>query len=78
MNADHTIWPAAYLPREAELSSLQALLPAEESRLLFLHGLSGIGKSTLLRAFARASAPAYPSVHLIDAAQMKPTEAACG
>src|SRR6187455_1376152 len=42
--------------REAELALFQATLSAGQSSVFYVHGLGGVGKSALLRAYAGVAA----------------------
>lgn len=57
-----------FVGRETELVAIANLInPATPSRILFVHGPGGIGKSALLRAAARAADEADFSVETFDA-----------
>jgi AAA ATPase domain len=60
--------------REAELSALMAMLEASEPLVIHLHGLSGIGKSALVDAFAAAARARGATVVQLDGKLIEPTE----
>ncbi|MGW0551799.1 AAA family ATPase [Streptomyces altiplanensis] len=65
----------AFVGREAETALFRAMLRGEPdvAPVLFLHGPGGIGKSTLLRRFAREAAAAVRTVVEVDARTTDPT-----
>lgn len=61
--------------RTSELARLLALVaPSAPERVLFLHGIGGSGKSTLIDAFASAAREREAAVHRIDCRRVEPTE----
>lgn len=60
--------------RASELAVLSRQLDEGGAPLLFLHGLSGIGKSALLRDYAVLAAGRGYHLALLDAAAMEPSE----
>ena len=61
--------------RSAELARLLSLIePSASESVLFLHGIGGSGKSTLVDAFASAAIAHGASVHRIDCRRVEPTE----
>ncbi|MEU5098582.1 ATP-binding protein [Streptomyces sp. NPDC020996] len=65
----------AFVGRETETALFRAMLAGEPdvAPVLFLHGPGGIGKSTLLRRFAREAAEAGRAVVEVDARTTDPT-----
>lgn len=62
-----------FVGRESELAAAAELLdPRSPSRILFVHGPGGIGKSALLRAVARRAEEAGFRVSRIDARTLRP------
>jgi hypothetical protein len=59
--------------REQELELLLSSLRASERSIWYVHGIAGIGKSTLLRAFASAAERNGCSVLLLDGRSTEPT-----
>jgi hypothetical protein len=58
---------ASFVGRHAERELFEKMLDADEScRVLFVHGPAGVGKSSLLEAFARLAAAAKRPVTRID------------
>ncbi|MDN3517596.1 winged helix-turn-helix domain-containing protein [Aquisalimonas lutea] len=64
---------AAMLGRETELGQLRTLLERQGPRIAHVHGLPGIGKSTLLRGFLSAAAAQGARVILLDCRGIEPT-----
>src|SRR6478752_3702535 len=60
--------------RERELASLRRVLDANGPRVAFVYGVAGIGKSTLLNAFASGARGLGAQVWRIDCAAIDPTE----
>src|SRR3954469_9093215 len=60
--------------RERELASLHRVLDGNGPRVAFVYGVAGIGKSTLLNAFARGVRGSGTEVWRIDCAAIDPTE----
>jgi hypothetical protein len=60
--------------RETELATLTQLLEQAGPRIAHLHGAPGIGKTSLLRAFAAQATQEYASVHVLDCRAIEPTE----
>jgi hypothetical protein len=65
---------AQLIGREAELGELQAALAVGTPVVLHVHGLSGIGKSALLAAFAEWSRSRAGTVVEIECGAIEPTE----
>lgn len=63
-----------FVGRHAESARLRSLLDGGTSQVLFVHGVSGSGKSALLRHFAGHVAPSASSVLVLDGQQIEPTE----
>lgn len=61
--------------RDPELASLQRTLGEARPRIVFVHGLPGIGKSALLEAFAEWCTSVGETVWRVDCATIDPTEA---
>jgi len=61
--------------RDAELELLLSSLNDAEPWVWFIHGIAGIGKSTLLRALAGSAGKRRMSVHWLDASSIEPTPA---
>jgi hypothetical protein len=59
--------------REKELVALRRLLDADGPRVVHVHGIPGIGKSTLLRAFAREARAAGAVMLELDCREVEPT-----
>jgi predicted protein tyrosine phosphatase len=61
--------------REAELRTLAQLLSTDpRARIVYLHGIAGVGKSTLLAAFAAKARQAGAAVVALDCRVIEPTE----
>ena len=67
-----------FVGRANELSALDALLFGERARVLCVQGMGGIGKTELLRAFARLAREREWEVARIDARDVLPTAEAVG
>jgi hypothetical protein len=72
--ADVVVEPLA-VGRERELSALARVLDEDGPRVCFVYGLAGIGKSTLLGAFAARCHAAGVAVWQVDCGSIDPTEA---
>lgn len=59
--------------RQGELVALRGLLGAAGPRVAHVHGIPGIGKSTLLKAFAAEARSGGAKVHLLDCREVEPT-----
>lgn len=59
--------------REGELAALREMLDADGPRVAHIHGIPGIGKSTLLRAFAREARAGGAAVLQLDCREVEPT-----
>lgn len=59
--------------REAELAALRQVLEPSGLRIVHIHGLPGIGKSTLLQAFAAEASECGAAVLLLDCREIEPT-----
>ena len=57
------------ITRKAELELLEPLLASGSTQVLYIHGISGIGKTTLLQQLGQIA----PILHL-DCAQIEPTD----
>ncbi|WP_188192185.1 AAA family ATPase [Nonomuraea sp. SYSU D8015] len=66
----------AFVGREEELSLFGAALHGGRCSVLYVHGPGGIGKSALLRRFAREAALAGRSVARVDGRTLEPSPAA--
>ena len=62
--------------RDRERQEVGRLLDADGPGVCFVHGLAGIGKSTLLSAFRADAAAAGVATWYVDCATLDPTEAA--
>jgi hypothetical protein len=60
---------------ETELARFRRLLTNALPRVLFMHGLAGAGKSTLIHQFAMAEASSDAEVVVLDCRDIEPTEA---
>ena len=66
---------AATLPgRDAERAALQDLVQAERPLVVLVHGIAGVGKSALLRAFAADARQRGARVVALDGRTVEPTE----
>jgi len=61
--------------REEELQLLLHTLDRDEPLVVYVHGIAGIGKSTLLNAFARRARAEGATVVRLDCRGVEPTEA---
>ncbi|HEY5801295.1 MAG TPA: winged helix-turn-helix domain-containing protein [Burkholderiaceae bacterium] len=61
--------------RQNELALMLRLLQPDAAPVLFLHGVGGVGKSTLLEQFARKADLAGYAVIRLDCADLEPTAA---
>lgn len=59
---------------ETELARFRRLLTDTLPKVLFMHGLAGAGKSTLIQQFAMAEAESDAEVVLLDCREIEPTE----
>jgi len=66
---------ATFIARERELALFASALaePAAPFTVLYVHGPGGVGKTTLLREFARVAAEARHTVVHIDARNIQPS-----
>src|SRR5436190_21668516 len=62
------------LIRSSELSKMLALIRDDGPRLMYVHGIAGIGKSTLLNSFATAARTSGVTVVGLDCRSIEPTE----
>src|ERR1044071_5230734 len=62
------------LIRSSELSKMLGLIRDGGPRLLYVHGIAGIGKSTLLSSFATAARTSGVTVVGLDCRSIEPTE----
>lgn len=62
-----------FVGREAELGALLRLLDGDRTRLVHLHGIAGIGKSSLLQVFAERCARQGARVVQLDCRAIEPT-----
>ncbi len=60
--------------RHAELAALARLTIEADARVVFLHGIPGIGKSALLRTFLSGARAGGASVVALDCRTVEPTE----
>src|SRR5215468_1580009 len=63
----------AFIGRSAELEVLLSILD-DGPQVVFVHGIAGIGKSTLLEAFAEQARALGATVVRLDCRGMEPTE----
>src|SRR5262245_33961897 len=63
----------AFIGRSAELEVLLSMLDGG-SQVVFIHGIAGIGKSTLLEAFAEQARAQGAAVVRLDCRGMEPSE----
>ena len=68
--------PPLFAGRAAELGALVAMLGADAPAIVWVYGLGGIGKSALLRAFAREAAARGADVLALDGETLEPTASA--
>ena len=66
----------ALIGREHELSTLAAILDRNGPAVAHVHGVPGIGKSALLRAFLAHAHSKGHAAHLLDCRAIEPTESA--
>ena len=64
----------SFVGREGELATLTEISSGEAARVLYLHGIAGIGKSTLLGAFLERLRATGASVVHLDCRTVEPTE----
>lgn len=64
-----------FVGRESELRTLRALLENDDATVVQIHGISGIGKSALLRQFAETTRKSGSIVVELDGRDIEPTEA---
>ena len=62
------------LIRSSELSKMLGLIQDDGPRLMYVHGIAGIGKSTLLSSFATAARTGGVTVVGLDCRSIEPTE----
>src|SRR5262249_11022734 len=62
------------LVRAAELARLLGLIEDHGPRLMYLHGIAGIGKTTLLGSFAAQARSSGATVVGLDCRSIEPTE----
>src|SRR5260221_13292612 len=62
------------LIRSSELSKMLGLIQDEGPRLMYVHGIAGIGKSTLLSSFATAARTSGVTLVGLDCRSIEPTE----
>jgi len=65
---------ASFVGREPELAVLLRTLEEDGPLVTFVHGIAGIGKSSLLTAFAARAREAGATVIRIDCASIEPTD----
>ena len=63
-----------FVGRETELRVLSGLVHGDETRVACLHGIAGVGKSGLVRAFLDRAGRDGSSVLLLDCRTVEPTE----
>src|ERR1041385_3529102 len=61
------------LIRSSELSKMLGLIRDDGPRLMYVHGIAGIGKSTLLSSFATAARTGGVTVVGLDCRSIEPT-----
>ena len=66
--------PCSLFGRDRELSLLDEMMRKGGPRVVHIHGVSGIGKSTLIRAFAEVERNRRRTVRLLDGREFEPTE----
>ena len=66
--------PYSLFGRDRELSLLDEMMRKGGPRVVHIHGVSGIGKSTLIRAFAEVERNRRRTVRLLDGREFEPTE----
>ena len=64
----------SFVGREGELATLTEVSSGEAARVLYLHGIAGIGKSALLGAFLERLRATGASVMYLDCRTVEPTE----
>lgn len=64
----------SFVGREGELATLTEVSSGEAARVLYLHGIAGIGKSALLGAFLERLRATGASVMHLDCRTVEPTE----
>jgi hypothetical protein len=67
----------SFVGRKGELATLTEVSGGPGARVLFLHGIAGIGKSALLTAFLERVRAAGGSVVYLDCRTVEPTERGC-
>lgn len=65
---------AAASGRDREIAGLLETLQEDGPRIAFVHGIAGVGKSTLLTSFATAARTQGATVIHLDGREMEPTE----
>ncbi|MBI2886521.1 MAG: winged helix-turn-helix domain-containing protein [Chloroflexi bacterium] len=63
-----------FVGREAELEVLRQTLEPDGPLVVFVHGVAGIGKSSLLEAFSHQARPQGATVVRLDCRAIEPTE----
>jgi DNA-binding winged helix-turn-helix (wHTH) protein len=66
--------PRGLFGRDRELSLLHEMMHKGGPRVVHIHGVSGIGKSALIRAFAEVERSRRGTVCLLDGREFEPTE----
>ena len=66
--------PSSLFGRDRELSLLGEMMGKGGPRVVHIHGVSGIGKSSLIRAFTEVERNRKRTVHLLDGRDFEPTE----
>ena len=64
----------SFVGREGELATLMEVSGGEAARVLYLHGIAGIGKSALLAVFLERLRATGASVVYLDCRTVEPTE----
>jgi hypothetical protein len=67
----------SFVGREGELATLTEVSGGEVARVLYLHGVAGIGKSALLGVFLDRLRATGASVVYLDCRTVEPTERGC-
>jgi adenylylsulfate kinase-like enzyme len=63
--------PSSLFGRDRELSLLHEMMRKGGPRVVHIHGVSGIGKSTLIRAFAEVERKRSRTICLLDGPRVR-------